>query len=108
MREKLQILKDVLGQYRISNQEHLFFCPYCEHHKRKLSVNLEKNVFKCWVCDWSGRDLYRIIGLFFVEISLEVQWVKKIILWFFFRVPQRPLDDFEFQVVGFVSVDNPH
>ena len=61
MREKLQILKDVLGQYRVSNQEHLFLCPYCDHHKRKFSVNVEKNVYKCWVCDTRGLDLYQVI-----------------------------------------------
>jgi DNA primase len=61
MREKLQILKDVLGQYRVSNQEHLFLCPYCEHHKRKFSINIEKNVYKCWVCDTRGLDIYQII-----------------------------------------------
>jgi len=61
MREKLQILKDVLGQYRVSNQEHLFLCPYCNHHKRKFSVNIDKNVYKCWVCDTRGTDLYQVI-----------------------------------------------
>ena len=61
MRGKLQILKDVLGRYRISNQEHLFLCPYCEHHKRKFSVNIEKNVYKCWVCDTRGLDVYQVI-----------------------------------------------
>ena len=58
---KLKILKDVLGRYRISNQEHLFLCPYCEHHKRKFSVNIEKNVYKCWVCDTRGLDVYQVI-----------------------------------------------
>ena len=61
MREKLEILKDVLGQYRVSNQEHLFACPYCGHHKRKFSVNVDKNVYKCWVCDTRGTDLYQVI-----------------------------------------------
>ena len=61
MRQKLEILRDVLGRYRISNQEHLFLCPYCEHHKRKFSVNVEKNVYKCWVCDTRGLDIYQVI-----------------------------------------------
>ena len=59
--KKLTILKEVLGDYYTSNNEYLFFCPKCGHHKKKLSVNLSKSVFKCWVCDWSGRNLYRII-----------------------------------------------
>ena len=61
MKQKLEILKNVLGRYRISNQEHLFLCPYCEHHKRKFSVNVEKNVYKCWGCDTRGLDVYQVI-----------------------------------------------
>tara|TARA_Y100000593_G_scaffold93389_1_gene188092 strand:+ start:811 stop:1752 length:942 start_codon:yes stop_codon:yes gene_type:complete len=60
--EKVNILKEILGDYRMEGfSQMLFHCPRCEHHKKKLSVNVEKNVFKCWVCDWSGRDLYRIV-----------------------------------------------
>jgi len=60
--KKLKILQEVLGDfYREGISQLLFFCPRCEHHKKKLSVNLEKNLFKCWVCDWSGRDLYRVV-----------------------------------------------
>lgn len=59
--KKLKILTSVLGRYYSSSDEKLFHCPRCEHHKQKLSVNVEKNVFKCWVCDYKGKDLYRII-----------------------------------------------
>tara|TARA_R110002074_G_scaffold283783_3_gene455407 strand:+ start:2016 stop:2957 length:942 start_codon:yes stop_codon:yes gene_type:complete len=59
--KKLKILTSVLGDYYKSNSEMLFHCPRCEHHKRKLSLNVDKNVFKCWVCDYKGKDIYRII-----------------------------------------------
>lgn len=59
--KKLAILKQVLGDFYQLKQEHLFFCPKCNHHKRKLSLNVEKNVFKCWVCDYSGNTIYRLI-----------------------------------------------
>ena len=63
--EKLKILKDILGYFhRESEKQILFKCPKCDHHKRKLSVNTEKGFFKCWVCDWSGRNLYKIIRSF--------------------------------------------
>ena len=58
---KLKILKNVLGEGYTRASESLFYCPRCEHHKKKLSVNIDKNVFKCWVCDWSGKNIYRII-----------------------------------------------
>ena len=61
---KLKILTNVLGgSYRTKN-EYLFTCPYCEHHKRKFSINLEKGYYKCWVCDTRGKNLYRVIRRF--------------------------------------------
>lgn len=59
--DKNRILREVLGSYYISGQEMMFECPKCDHHKKKLSVNLEKNVFKCWVCDYSGTNLTYLI-----------------------------------------------
>ena len=59
--EKLQLLKKILGNWHKSNDEYLFYCPACKHHKRKFSVNLEKGAFKCWICDYYGRSLRRLI-----------------------------------------------
>jgi len=59
--EKLSIIKQSLGSYYESNDELLFYCPKCKHHKRKMSVNVEKNVFKCWICDFRGTDLIKVI-----------------------------------------------
>ena len=71
--EKLQILEEVLGGFYRSNDEHLFFCPYCKHHKRKLSINIAKNTFKCWVCDSSSRNIYNLIRRF-GNYSQKQQW----------------------------------
>jgi len=62
--EKLQILEEVLGNFYRSSDEYLFSCPYCKHHKRKLSVNISKNTYKCWVCDSRGRNIYHLIRKF--------------------------------------------
>tara|TARA_R100001460_G_scaffold104394_2_gene150080 strand:+ start:1889 stop:2824 length:936 start_codon:yes stop_codon:yes gene_type:complete len=64
MKEKLSIISNILGSSYKSNDEHLFRCPYCNHHKHKLSVNIEKNVFKCWICDARGNSLFRLIRKF--------------------------------------------
>jgi len=64
LERRVEILKDVLGYYSRTNDEYLFKCPKCDHHKRKFSVNLEKNVFKCWVCDYSGRSIRRVVRRF--------------------------------------------
>lgn len=59
--EKLNVLKRVLGGYYRSGDEILFYCPKCKHHKRKMSVNLELNAFKCWICDYSSRGIHRLV-----------------------------------------------
>ena len=66
MADKLSILKSIMGSVRCEGQEHLFHCPYCQHHKQKLSVNIERGVFKCWVCDMKGhsRRIVRRFGSF--------------------------------------------
>tara|TARA_R100000008_G_scaffold73556_1_gene52057 strand:- start:428 stop:1357 length:930 start_codon:yes stop_codon:yes gene_type:complete len=64
MEKKLRLLGDVLGEYYRVNEEYLFYCPYCRHHKRKFSINVSKGVYKCWVCDVNGRNLRRIVRRF--------------------------------------------
>ena len=59
--KKRKILKDIFGYYYQSGNELLFACPKCDHHKNKLSVNIERDVFKCWVCEYAGRSIYRLI-----------------------------------------------
>jgi len=64
MNERLSILSNILGSHFQTNDEHLFFCPYCKHEKRKFSVNLKRNVYKCWICNQRGRSLYRVVRRF--------------------------------------------
>ena len=56
-----KILNEALGRGRDHGSEILFHCPKCGHRKSKLSVNISKNVFKCWVCDYRGRSIRRLI-----------------------------------------------
>ena len=58
--EKIKILENTLGVYYKSRDEYLFKCPYCAHHKRKLSINIKLNVFKCWICNTKGGLAYLI------------------------------------------------
>ena len=64
MEEKLRIVRDILGDYRQSSNEFLFHCPYCHHHKKKMSVNFGINSWKCWVCDTRGKNIYRLVRKF--------------------------------------------
>jgi len=62
--DKLRILEEILGNNYRSNDEHLFFCPLCKHHKRKMSVNISKNTYKCWICDSRGKSIYTLVRKF--------------------------------------------
>ena len=61
IKKKIQILRNVLGDSYRSRDEYLFYCPQCKHHKKKLSVNIAKNKFKCWICDHKGNSIHRLI-----------------------------------------------
>jgi DNA primase len=59
--KKEEILIEILGSPHRSGGELLFYCPKCKHHKPKLSCNVRKNVFKCWVCNFTGTALRRLV-----------------------------------------------
>ena len=64
-KEALKTLHEVIGDHRqTSKNEHYFKCPACNHHKYKLAVNLDKNVFHCWICDYRGRNVRRLVRRF--------------------------------------------
>ena len=66
-----KVLHETLGYFSDKGSELLFRCPSCGHHKRKFSVNLDKNVFKCWICDYRGRNIRRIIRRFGTYTQLQ-------------------------------------
>ena len=36
-------------------------CPFCNHYKPKLEVNIVKSLWHCWVCDKKGRSLFTLL-----------------------------------------------
>ena len=52
------------GQYSSTTKELVVFCPFCNHRKKKLSINLDTNFFKCWVCNKAGKDVGFLIQKF--------------------------------------------
>jgi DNA primase len=75
MATKTSLLSAALGEYHRSGDELLFFCPFCKHHKRKLSVNLTSNNYKCWVCDIRGRNVRRLLKVR-LSYSQLYEWDK--------------------------------
>ena len=70
-REAKKILYEAFGNYADKGSELLFRCPSCNHHKRKFSINIDKNVFKCWICDYHGRNIRRVIRRFGTYLQLQ-------------------------------------
>ena len=63
--EKLTIIKQALGYgLKQGRDEYYFSCPFCNHHKPKLAINIKKNAYHCWVCDASGRNIRRLLKKF--------------------------------------------
>ena len=71
-KEALKILNETLGDHRqTSKNEHYFKCPACDHYKHKLAINLDKNAFHCWICDYRGRNIRRLVRRFGSYIQLQ-------------------------------------
>ena len=52
--ELLDFLESIFGSYLGKYPEYTFHCFKCNHHKKKLCINLNKKLFHCWVCDFKG------------------------------------------------------
>jgi DNA primase len=58
----VSILEQALGSfYRLKNNETQFFCPKCNHYKRKLQVNLISGKSHCWVCNFSAHNVPQLL-----------------------------------------------
>lgn len=74
---QLLLLRQVLDYgYKVSD-EHLFWCKQCPtmHHKPKLSINIDKNAFKCWVCGFRGDNLYYLLKRY-GDFTLQQEWLS--------------------------------
>jgi DNA primase len=59
-RQFINLLESVLGKTKSSGKEYTFSCPYCNHHKKKLVVNVATEKWHCWVCGTKGIGVSRI------------------------------------------------
>lgn len=66
-----KILYETLGHSQNRGTELLFKCPACNHHKLKLSVNLDKNAFKCWICGYRGRNNRHLVRRYGSYLHLQ-------------------------------------
>lgn len=74
--EKISIVTRFLGNpISRSGNEYLFICPNSKCQSKKMSVNFDKNVFKCWVCNYRGKNIFNLIKRFIG--SEEIIWDNK-------------------------------
>jgi DNA primase len=70
------LLEKVLGvSYQMKNGESAYHCPFCNHHKKKLQVNLETQKWHCWVCNKGG---YKI-GILLRKINAPKSLIKEVL-----------------------------
>jgi DNA primase len=54
----ITLLNSVLGSGKHTSETDIaYICPFCNHHKRKLEINVQSQHWHCWVCNASGRKL---------------------------------------------------
>jgi len=60
--ELVALLEKVLGKsYQLKNGEHAYFCNFCNHHKKKLQVNVETQKWHCWTCNAGGHKISQLL-----------------------------------------------
>jgi len=53
-----QLVDSHLGVGTPGNKgETAYYCPFCNHHKKKLQVNFVLEKFHCWVCNTKGNSI---------------------------------------------------
>lgn len=68
-------LEEVLGKgVKTARTNHAFHCPFCNHSKKKLEVDLHtdengKNYWACWVCSAKGQTINSLLNR--LPISLD-------------------------------------
>lgn len=73
--EKLRIVSKYLGDYSPRSSTNVALtCPFCNHHKKKLEIELSSGLWNCWVCKSSGNTLTKLLR----KVSAEGSDITKI------------------------------
>lgn len=58
MERLLELLFSIVGEYEHTRGDnYIFHCPFCNHHKKKLEINISSERYHCWVCHTKGRTM---------------------------------------------------
>ena len=74
----ITILDSALGVgSSLKGNEQAHHCPFCNHHKKKLQVNLDTQRWHCWVCDSKGRSISSLLRKLNVDLR-DISVVKDV------------------------------
>ena len=60
-------VKHIIDEHLGSSMQHKksgeisYYCPFCNHHKRKLQVNVNTQKWHCWTCDSKGQTITSLL-----------------------------------------------
>ena len=90
----ITLLESVLNKGKTTSNDNIAFnCPFCNHHKKKLEVNIVTQHWHCWVCNAAGRKL----AVLFRKLNVQREKISKLI---------KLLDDVEYKPTK-TSTDTP-
>jgi transcription elongation factor Elf1 len=49
--------------------ERKHYCPFCNHHKQKLQINLDTQAWNCWVCESHGGKIQSLLKRLHADTS---------------------------------------
>ncbi len=74
----ITILDSALGVgSSLKGNEQAHHCPFCNHHKKKLQINLDSQRWHCWVCDSKGRSIQSLLRKLNVDLR-DIAVVKDV------------------------------
>jgi len=74
MEEKISLLQSILGiGIRANRDFYQYYCPFCNHYKRKLGVSIEHGYWHCWVCKARGSKISSLLNRLTVNENTAIQ-----------------------------------
>ena len=72
----IALLESVLNKGKTTSNDNIAFnCPFCNHHKKKLEVNIVNQHWHCWVCNAAGRKL----AVLFRKLNVQREKISKLV-----------------------------
>jgi DNA primase len=72
----IAVLNKLLGQSAKIRKgtDAVYFCPKCNHYKRKFEINIESGKYACWVCNFKGQSIKSLLRKLNAPHALYVEF----------------------------------